>query len=65
MKANDTQSEKLMVRNALKQKCVFVSWIPLLLFAKDYKCGQKLMLNIVFMQFKEVGPEHCADWCAD
>ena len=61
MKAHDTQSEKLMVRNALKQKCVSVAWIPLLLFTKDYKCGQKLMLNIVFMQFKEVGPEYCAD----
>ena len=46
MKANDTQSEKLMVRNALKQKCVSVAWIPLLLFTKDYKCGQKLRLNI-------------------
>ena len=56
MKANDTQSKKLMVRNALKQKCVSVSWIPLLLFAKDYKCGQKLIV-----QSKEVGPECCAD----
>ena len=61
MKANDTQSEKLMVRNALKQKCVSVAWIPLLLFTKVYKYGQKLILNIVLMQFKDVGPEYCAD----
>ena len=61
MKANDTQSEKLMVRNALKQKYVSVTWIPLLLFTKVYKYGQKLILNIVLMQFKDVGPEYCAD----
>ena len=61
MKANDTQSKKLMVRNALKQKFVSVTWIPLLLFTKVYKDGQKLILNIVLMQFKDVGPEYCAD----
>ena len=61
MKANDTQSEKVMVRNALKQKFVSVTWIPLLLFTKVYKYGQKLILNIVLMQFKDVGPEYCAD----